>query len=99
MTVTSSPYEGTVILAPTLAEDELNAAIEQVKTYITNTGGEVTGTDSWGRRRLYHPIKGHRDANYVLIDFAADPATVKDVETSLRLDDSVIRSLIIRADK
>ena len=95
----SSPYEGTFILVPTLAEDELDTAVEQVKTYITSRGGEVTNTDSWGRRRMYHAIKGHRDANYVLIDFTADPATVHDVESSLLLDDSVIRSLIVRADK
>ena len=95
----ASPYEGTFILAPTLVEDELDAAIEQVKTYITSQGGEITNTDTWGRRRMYHAIKGHRDGNYVLIDFTADPATVHDVEGSLRLDDAVIRSLIVRTDR
>ena len=99
VTVAASPYEGTFILAPTLAEDELDTAIEQVKTYITSRGGEITSTDTWGRRRMYHAIKGHRDGNYVLIDFTADPAAVHDVEGSLRLDDAVIRSLIVRADK
>ena len=94
----ASPYEGTFILAPTLAEDELDTAVEQVKTYITSRGGEVTNTDMWGRRRMYHAIKGHRDGNYVLIDFTADPATVHDVESSLLLDDAVIRSLIVRAE-
>ena len=99
VTVAASPYEGTFILAPTLAEDELDTAIEQVKTYITSRGGEITTTDTtWGRRRMYHAIKGHRDGNYVLIDFTADPATVHDVESSLLLDDAVIRSLIVRAE-
>ncbi len=95
----SSLYEGTFILVPTLAEDELATAIEQVQTYITSRGGEVTNTDTWGRRRMYHAIKGHREGNYVLIDFTADPATVHDVESSLLLDDAVIRSLIVRADR
>ena len=99
MTVAASPYEGTFILSPTLVEDELDTAIEQVKTYITNRGGEITNTDTWGRRRMYHAIKGHRDGNYVLIDFTADPATVHDVEGSLRLDDAGIRSLIVRTNR
>jgi len=37
------------ILRPTMSDEEINAAIEKVNSYVERYGGEVLKIDKWGR--------------------------------------------------
>ena len=91
-------YEAVLILTPDLADEALATAIDQVKSYLAGGGESVTKTDTWGRRRMYHEVKGHRDGYYLVLEFPAEPPTIQGLEDRLRLDENVIRSLVVRAD-
>lgn len=97
----SRKYEMMILVAPTVAEEGLPAVVERVSGYVGNYDGEVesyTYESPWGRRRLAYPIQNFRDAFYVLYYFLAPPSAIAEIERDLRLDDSVIRHLIVRYD-
>uniref|UniRef100_A0A7C2WEC6 Small ribosomal subunit protein bS6 n=1 Tax=Thermorudis sp. TaxID=1969470 RepID=A0A7C2WEC6_9BACT len=96
------PYELMVLFRPDLAEDGLDAAIERVSSLIQATGGTVTNIKRdtpWGRRRLAYPIQRFQDAIYVLYHFTCPPAGTRDIERELRLNEQVIRHLMVRLDE
>ncbi len=95
-------YEMMVIVTPTVGEEGLPAAIERVSGYIANQGGTVSSTineNPWGRRRLAYQIDDHRDAFYILYRFIARGETVLEIERDIKLDESIIRYLVVRYDE
>lgn len=94
-------YEMMIVIAPTVTEEGLPAAVERVTGYVTDQGGEVqsvTHEPPWGRRRLAYSIQNFTDAFYVLYYFSSPPAAIEEIERSLRLDSVVIRHLVIKYD-
>lgn len=99
------PYEMLTIFHPQLPEEELNGTIAQVAGYVTNAGGAIAGTvreNPWGRRRLAYPIRHEgqdlRDGFYVLYTFNVDAGHITDLERSLKLNDRVLRHIIVKPD-
>lgn len=95
-------YEMMLIVAPTVTEEGLPAVVERVSGYIAGQGGTVDSTVSenpWGRRRLAYQIDDHRDAFYVLYRFHAAAESIVEIERELKLDEQVIRYLVVRYDE
>lgn len=91
-------YELVYILAPTFEEEQLPLAYDSIGTLVQNLKGEVAETKPWGRRRLAYPIKGFREGNYVEMRFKLGPDAAIELERSLRLNEAVIRYLLVRKD-
>ncbi len=94
-------YEMMIVVAPTVTEQGLPAVIDRVVNYVDTHGGEVEGLtyeNPWGRRRLAYPINNYQDAFYVLLYFNAVADAITPLERSLRLDEQVIRHLIVKYD-
>ncbi len=89
-------YEILYIARPELDEAQLQAAIATVEKLIENLGGAVQKTDVWGRRRLAYEVRHLREGQYVLTDFQIDPARVPELETTLKISDTVFRHLVVR---
>jgi small subunit ribosomal protein S6 len=91
-------YEMMAVLAPDIPEEEMPAALERISGFITTNNGEVTElitTSPWGRRRLAYEIRDYRDGFYALYHFNLDPSRVGEVERELRLNNQVLRSLVV----
>ncbi len=96
------PYEMMVLIRPTVTDEALTEEIERISSVITEAGGAVTNVkrDSpWGRRRLAYQIEDARDATYVLYHFTSEPSQIQEIERDLKLDDRIIRYLLIRQDE
>jgi len=92
-------YELMYLLGPELPEDELTAATERVSSLITNRGGEITKVDTWGRRRLAYPIRRHLDGYYTVLRFNLEPNLTAELDRSLRLNEQVLRHIIVHAEE
>ncbi len=95
-------YELMVLINPEVTDEALTAAIDAVGGYITAPGAEITyikNDTPWGRRRLAYPIQRFRDATYVLFQFLAAPSILTEMERELKLDERIIRYLLVRQDK
>lgn len=91
-------YEMVVILNPQLADDQLETAVSHITSFITNHGGAISQLDRWGKRALAYPIKHSNSGTYVLLRFNLKPNACRELETSLKISDNVLRHLLIKPD-
>jgi len=89
-------YELLFILPTDLPEDAATAATESVRTYVTSRGGEVQSLEVWGRRRLAFPIEKRHEGIYHIARFSLGPDQAIDLDRSLRLNEHVLRHMIVR---
>ncbi len=93
------PYEIMVILDPTLDERTVQPSLETFLNVIRNDGGKVDKVDIWGRRRLAYEIAKHSEGIYAVVDVTAKPETVTELDRQLSLNESVLRTKVLRTDK
>ena len=70
--------------------------MENVKKLITDSKGEVGEIEEWGKKTLQFEIAKESSANYYLINFEADQKTLPSLSSKLRMQDDLIRFLIIK---
>ena len=59
-------------------------------------GGAVENIDIWGRRKLAYEIADKTEGNYVVVNYSAEPAASDELDRLLNLNESVIRTKILR---
>ncbi len=87
-----------VILDPDLEERTVAPSLETYLNVIRTSGGSVEKLDVWGRRRLAYEIQKKSEGIYAVIDLQAEPAAVAELERQMRLNESVLRTKVIRPD-
>jgi small subunit ribosomal protein S6 len=93
------PYELMVILDPEVDERTVQPTLEKFLTVVTGDGGTVESLDIWGRRRLAYEIRKKAEGNYAVANFTAKPSTTQELERQLRLNESIMRTKVLRADE
>ncbi|MFC1971892.1 30S ribosomal protein S6 [Chloroflexota bacterium] len=88
-------YELVLIIKPDVAEEALEATLDNLGKYITETGGTVSNIDRWGKKKLAYPIKHFLEGQYVLTQFKMSPASGKQMEANIRISEDVLRHLLI----
>lgn len=89
-------YEVMVILEPSLDERTVQPSLDKYLNVIRNDGGTVENVDVWGRRRLAYEIKKNAEGIYAVITLTAEPATVKEFDRQLGLNEAVLRTKVLR---
>jgi small subunit ribosomal protein S6 len=87
-----------VILEPSLEERTIEPSLDKYLNVIRKDGGNVESVDVWGRRRLAYEIAKNAEGIYAVISLAADPATVKEFDRQLNLNESVLRTKVSRPE-
>jgi small subunit ribosomal protein S6 len=88
-------YEVVYILDPALDEDAVSAKLEKFHDLATAEGGELSAVDHWGTRQLAYSIEGQGTGYYVVAQFTAAPEALPEFERLLKLDDEVMRYLLV----
>ena len=91
-------YELMFIADPELDERGLKKLTEQYLDIVTKEGGSVEEPDYWGRRKLAYEINGKTEGNYVVVTYSAEPAVSDELDRVLNLNESVVRTKILRKD-
>ncbi len=91
-------YEVMLILDPSLEDKDAKAAVDRFLGTVTARGGQVTGVDHWGKRRLAYEIRHLNEGYYTVVDLQAEPETVDELSRVLGLADNVIRHKVIRPE-
>ena len=89
-------YEVMVILEPSLEERTVEPSLDKYLNVVRKDGGSVESVDVWGRRRLAYEIAKHHEGIYAVIQLTAEPATVKELDRQLTLNESILRTKVIR---
>ena len=91
-------YETIYIIQPEAAEDQVETVIQEVESLVAEDGGTVVRKDLWGKRRLAYHVKGFQEGIYVLMRFECGPAFPRKLEDFFKLNESVIRYLVVLFD-
>jgi small subunit ribosomal protein S6 len=91
-------YELMVILDPELEERTVAPSLDTYLNVVRKDGGSVENIDIWGRRRLAYEIAKNAEGIYAVVSLQAEPATVKELDRQLTLNESVLRTKVIRPD-
>jgi small subunit ribosomal protein S6 len=91
-------YEVMVILDPSLEERTVEPSLDKYLNVIRKDGGSVENVDVWGRRRLAYEIQKNAEGIYAVIQLTAEPDTVKEFDRQLGLNESVLRTKVMRPD-
>ena len=92
-------YEVMVILDPTLEERTIAPSLDAFLSVVKNDGGTVEKVEVWGRRRMAYEINKHPEGIYAIDDLQASPAAVQELDRQLNLNESVLRTKVLRPDQ
>ena len=91
-------YEVMVILDPELDERTVAPSLDAFLNVIRQDGGTVSSVDVWGRRRLAYEIKKRAEGIYAVLQVEASPAAVAELDRQLGLNESVLRTKVVRPE-
>jgi small subunit ribosomal protein S6 len=92
------PYEVMIILDPDLEERTVAPSLDTYLNVVRQDGGTVENVDVWGKRRLAYEINKKNEGIYAVVQLQAEPATVKELDRQLTLNESVVRTKVTRPD-
>ena len=88
-------YELVLIFHPALGEDAIQQKLERFHGLVSGGDAEIRVVDHWGGRRLTYPIQKQTTGYYVVTQFLADPVSLPELERIMKLDEGVLRYLIV----
>lgn len=92
-------YEELFIVRPDATDEELDPLIDQLKGVITHDGGTLDKSEKWGVRKLAYRVGKSNEGQYILLQFTAQPNTVREIERRLRVADLVVKFITVRIDE
>lgn len=92
-------YEVVIILDPSLDERTLEPTLQDMLALVGKEKGKIDNLDIWGKRRFAYEIDKKEEGYYAVADLTADIATVNELDRLLSLNESVLRTKVLRLDK
>lgn len=91
-------YLLTLVLKSELSETDRKGLLDGIKSKAIGKDGRITKEDLWGNRELAYPIKKQTKGYYAHFDVETDPAVVKHLDKTLKVEEDILRYLFIRND-
>jgi small subunit ribosomal protein S6 len=91
-------YENVFISRQDISGAQVDAIADTFTQLIADNGGEVKKREYWGLRNLAYRMKKNRKGHYVMLNIAAPPAAIAELERTMRINEDVIRYLTIRVE-
>jgi small subunit ribosomal protein S6 len=91
------PYEMVYIFDSAMEEAQVNEHLERFHALLATPEKPepVTSVSHWGKRQLAYAIGGKEIGYYVVTQFEAPAAPLPEFERAIKLDDSVLRHLLV----
>lgn len=91
-------YECVHIARQDVATTQVDALGDELTTIVTEGGGSVLKREYWGLRALNFRIKKNRKGHYAFFNIDAPAPAVHELERRLRLNEDVIRHMVVRVE-
>jgi small subunit ribosomal protein S6 len=91
-------YEHVFLARQDLAQAQVDALSENATKILTDNGGSVVKTETWGLKSLAYRIAKNRKAHYVMLEIDAPAAAVAELERQTGINEDIIRFMTIRVD-
>ena len=91
-------YEHVFLARQDLAQAQVDTLAENATNILTENGGKVVKTETWGLKSLAYKIQKNRKAHFVMLEVDAPPAAMAELERQTSINEDVIRFMTIRVD-
>ena len=91
-------YETVLIARNDVTQQQVEGIVDAIATQFEADGDSVKKREYWGLRNLAYRINKNRKGHYMLLGLDAKPASVKEMERQLGLNEDVLRFMTIRVD-
>jgi small subunit ribosomal protein S6 len=91
-------YELLVLLKPSVSDDEAAGITEKIQSVVARHGAQVTQTVNWGKKKLTYEIQKEKKAVYLVFRFEASGTAAGEIVRACRLEDAVLRTLVVRVE-
>ena len=88
-------YESVIIINPVLSEESVKA-LEAKITELINANGKVEKVEILGKKRLAYEINKNREGIYAVINFEANPNSIKELERVYRITDEIMKFIVVK---
>lgn len=89
-------YYLTLVLNADQDEKARKEFLDDVKKKMVGSGGKVGKEDLWGTKNLAYSIKHKSKGFFVHFEFETEPAIAKGLDKLLRVEEDVLRFLLLR---
>lgn len=90
-------YESIIIVTPTMDEKQ-QKGIENKYTELINENGKLESVENLGKRRLAYEIRKNKEGIYMQFNFESEASFVAELERQYRIDDNVIKFIVVRRE-
>ncbi len=91
-------YELMFIVRPDAGNDVARERAAFYGNLVEELGGDVAEVDEWGTRRLAYEIDDFHEGFYVILDFSANEDITREVDRRMKLDDTIMRLMLIKQE-
>ena len=93
-------YEIMFIVRPDIEESVVNNTVKSLEKVLTDRKAKITLSKELGQKEFAQEIKKFKSGYYLLYNIEAnDDAAIKEFDRIARIDENVVRHLIINLDK
>jgi len=92
-------YECVFIVRPDISSQYVDDVTEQMSGIVSENGGQIVNSESWGIRSLAYRIKKNRKGHYILLNIDAPPQALEELKRNMVINEDIIRHLVIRVEQ
>lgn len=92
-------YENTIVVRQDLAEKEVKDLKDKYNKIIKESSGKVIKVEDWGLIGLAKRISNYKKAFFIHYKFEGNKKTLNDIESKIKIDNSIIRHLTVKYKK
>ena len=92
-------YEVMIIIDPSQDERTVAPSLDKFLEIVRKEGGTVDKVDIWPKRHLAYPINKQEDGIYAVVDMTCEPNTVQELDRVLNLNETILRTKVLRGDR
>lgn len=89
-------YLLTLVLSPDQDEKVRKELLDITKKKMIGADGKIEKEDLWGLKELAYPIKHQTKGFYIHFEFETDPKIAKDLDKTLKVEEDILRYLLVR---
>ena len=88
-------YESVIIINPVLSDESVKA-LEAKITELINANGNVEKVEILGKKKLAYEINKNKEGIYAVINFEANPDSIKELERVYRITDEIMKFIVVK---
>ena len=92
-------YETTFIVQPEISDEGRETMLQKLDALIEKQGAVRLGVDDVGKRKLAYEIQKFQKGHYYTLQYLDRGSAVKELERTLRLEESVLRFLTVMVNE